>query len=182
MTLTRVVVTGANGAGKTHLANRLHDARPDVPLVHLDALKLLTDWQTRPRAKVEADLDAQVITDAWIIEGGPRSLARIIGRAQCVIWLDPPLWLRTARLLRRAMTARGKTRAELPDGNPDRLWQQIKFGWRSLRADRRFRRAISSTLANCPPEKVLRCRTRAQITHAVAHWSNAGTSCSTGSD
>lgn len=43
----RVIVTGANGSGKSHLSQRMHVARPEVPLISYDALRLTENWQKR---------------------------------------------------------------------------------------------------------------------------------------
>ena len=45
----RLIVTGANGAGKSHVAARLSAERPDIPLVSFDSIKLLEGWRQRPR-------------------------------------------------------------------------------------------------------------------------------------
>lgn len=130
--MSRIIITGPNGAGKTNFARRLATTLPMVPLVHFDALKLTRDWQQRSRRDVEALLDDTIAEPAWILEGGPSLLAKAMPRADVLVWLDPPTLLRAWRLAKRPWSSLGRTRPELPDGNPDRLWQQYRFALRSL--------------------------------------------------
>jgi len=45
--LNRIIITGANGAGKSHFAAQLGLMRPDVPVVSFDAIKLKTGWEQK---------------------------------------------------------------------------------------------------------------------------------------
>ena len=162
----RIVVTGPNGAGKTTFARRLAADRPDLPLIHFDALKLTTAWKQRDRAEIEARLGAVVETPGWILEGGPSLLPRAMPQADALVWLDPPLLVRALRLARRPWGGLGRTRPELPDGNPDRLWQQYRFGWRSLRHNARFRAEVAEYAAAAGQTRVWRCRSLAETNAA----------------
>ena len=167
--MRRIVVTGANGSGKSHLAERLHRVRPDVPVVSLDRLKLTTGWQVRPRDDVQADLARALAAEMWILECGPSGLPVALDRAEAVIWLEPGLARRGWRLFARPLRFLGRTRPELPDGNPDRLWMQWRFGARSLWRDRRFAEAIAGTLEGYDGP-VHRCRSARDVEDAVALW------------
>lgn len=157
-----MIITGANGAGKSHLA-----ARMGQPVVSFDALKLTTDWVQRPRSEIEQALAGVVAGDRWILEGGPSLLATALPRADAVIWLDPPLWRRAWRLAVRPWRHRGRTRAELPDGNIDRVRQQYRFAWHSLRRQRAFDTAIAEALSAHPDLRVWRCRTERDVVAAL---------------
>ncbi|MDU0359797.1 hypothetical protein RWK44_05130 [Rhizobium sp. 25PS6] len=56
MMLQRLIVTGPNGAGKSYLAALLAAARPYVPVVSFDAIKLASNWNRRPQAEIDAEL------------------------------------------------------------------------------------------------------------------------------
>ncbi|SFU09321.1 hypothetical protein SAMN05444141_108140 [Pseudovibrio denitrificans] len=117
--MRKLIVTGANGAGKSFVAARLSAVRPEIPLISFDKIKLTSDWQHRPRAEIEQGLEQVISKEAWILEGGPSLLTHALPKADAIIWLDPPLILRAWRLLVRPWQNRGKTRAELPAGNFD---------------------------------------------------------------
>ena len=158
--LQRIVVTGPNGAGKTYLATALA-RRTSLPLHHADAFKLTTGWQRRPAAETRALLVAALAGDRWIVEGGPSLLrAGLLDRAELVIRLDPPVALRAWRLATRPLAWRGRTRPELPPGNPDSLLRQYRFALASLRAERAFRAALDSGLAGV---EVIHLRSRAEV-------------------
>ncbi|WP_283194241.1 DNA topology modulation protein FlaR [Rhizobium sp. AN80A] len=168
--LKRLIITGPNGAGKSHLAARLAAVRPDVPVISFDAMKLTSHWRQRSRALIEADLSRAVQADSWIIEGGPSLLPFAINRADSVMWMDPPEWLRAWRLIARPLRNIGRTRKELPQGNVDWPWQQYKFAMRSIRNRTNFRTKISAQLAANPGLRVWRIRNSADVSSAIDEW------------
>lgn len=165
--IRHIVITGPNGAGKSHAAARLHAARPDLPIISYDALRLTTNWVKRPASDTVAALTAALSAEGWIVEGGPSMLPHVLPRADAVLWLDPPVPLRAWRLLVRPLRSRGRTRPELPDGNPDHVWPQLRFGWQSLRRDAAFRDGIAVALAGPLDVPVWRCRTDAELQDAL---------------
>jgi len=130
----RIIITGANGAGKTRLAQGVAKAC-DLDVTHNDALVLRTGWARRSAAEVAQLRDQMAAQDAWVIEGGPSVLcqATVKARSDLVIWIDLPRWLRCWRIMRRAWQCAGRTRPELPDGNPEgwnrRHWQFVRKAW-----------------------------------------------------
>jgi hypothetical protein len=170
--MRRLIVTGANGSGKSHLASRLGRLRPDVPVHSFDAIKLQKNWTVRPRDAVRDEVAHVVARDAWILEGGPSLLPLALPRADAVIWLDPSEIVRAWRLAVRPWLHFGRTRPELPEGNTDWPWSQYRFAIRSLLAGRRFRQSIAARLAEHGDVTVLRCTTGEQIESAVALWAS----------
>ena len=166
--MPRILVTGANGAGKTHFAAALAARLPGLAPVSFDALKLLTRWRQRPRHETEAALADLVATEHWIIDGGPSMLPLALPRATAVVWLDPPTAVRAARLAWRPWRWRGRTRPELPTGNFDSLWRQYRFGLASLRRSSAFRAEIGGALGGDHAARVFRVRTRADRAAALA--------------
>lgn len=172
--MRKLIVTGANGSGKSHTAALLHDARPEIPLVSFDAIKLTSDWKQRPRAQIDAKLSKVVATDAWIIEGGPSLLNQALPGADAVIWLDPSAFVRGWRLIIRPWRSFGKTRPELPKGNVDWPVQQYRFAFRSLRNGKNFRNSISTTLANVSEKRIWHCTSQKHVEAAIDEWHRAG--------
>ena len=81
--MQRLIVTGANGAGKSYLAAQLAAARPDVPLVSFDAIKLTRNWKQRPKPEINAELLRVIQTDNWILEGPQFASLRYRARRGC---------------------------------------------------------------------------------------------------
>lgn len=166
--MNRIIVTGANGAGKTTFARQLAAARPALSLIHYDALKLTRDWRQRDWAEIDVRLSTALVEDAWILEGGPSLLPYAIQHADALVWLDPPFYARALRLARRPWANLGRTRQELPEGNPDRVIQQYGFALRSLARTKRFRAAIAAALADPGAVQVWHCRTLRDAEAALA--------------
>jgi len=171
--MQRIIITGANGAGKSHLAARCHAVRPNIGVVSYDALRLTSNWVKRPPKDAAAALSAAVAQDAWILEGGPSLLPVALPYADAVVWLDPPFMVRAFHLFVRPWKNRGKTRAELPDENPDRIGEQYRFAWASLKKERAFRSEITQALADaqCP---VIGVTSRVDADSVVSLWAKAG--------
>jgi adenylate kinase family enzyme len=146
----RILVVGANGAGKTWFAFKWAD-RTHGPVFHNDALKLDRGWRTRPAieiAKAQSDILAR---DIWIFEGGPSILTpQALSRAQVVVWLDMPRSLRVGRIIWRSLRYMGQTRPEHPSGNVD--WpgrRQFRFLVSAWRSDAAMKRAVCAGLKTC---------------------------------
>jgi adenylate kinase family enzyme len=170
----RLIVTGANGTGKSHVARRLQHVRPEVPVVSFDAIKLTSGWRQKPRPAINEELARAVALDAWILEGGPSLLPLALPRADAVLWLDPPDLVRAWRLAIRPWRNLGRTRSELPSGNVDWPIQQYAFAHASLRNGSRVRHLIAEHLSGMGGRPVWRCRSGRQVEAAVEVWRIAG--------
>lgn len=168
--MRKLIVTGANGSGKSHVAAQLHKARPEIPLISFDAVKLTTDWKQRPRQEINEKFAKIVTSDAWIIEGGPSLLFQALPHADAVIWLDPPELVRAWRLAVRPWRNFGKTRPELPAGNVDWPLQQYKFAYRSIRNRSKFRDYIAECLSDAEGKRIWHCRSEEEINAAIEEW------------
>ena len=145
---SRVVIVGANGAGKTRAARALAQ-QTGSPIIHKDAIALLTGWRQRPKTEVRDALAQLVVAQTWIVEGGPSVLCDdVLGRATLVVWLQPSALRRGWRIFVRSLRYMGRTRPEHPPGNRD--WPGLRQ-WRFLSAavtkGDRFDAAIKSALA-----------------------------------
>ena len=122
--LSRIVVVGTTGSGKTTVARRLAQLL-GVAHVELDALNWQPGWvdlnvhdSPEFRRRVEA---AVLASEAWVVDGNYRRARDVVWpRAMAVVWLDYPLWLIMWRLFRRTVR-RAWTREELWNGNREKL-------------------------------------------------------------
>ena len=165
--MKKIIVTGANGVGKSHFAARLAAARSDLPLLSYDAIRLEDGWTKRPQTDIEAELSNVLKKDAWIIEGGPSLLPYALASAEGVVWLDPPEILRTWRLAIRPWRNIGKTRPELPMGNVDWPLEQYRFALRSLNNRSKLRESIESRLTEQKDVYVWHCRLQREVEKAI---------------
>ena len=114
----RIAVYGPSGSGKTTLGRQLGKLL-DLPVVELDAIHHLPNWQERPldefREIVTSKLDGY--EDGWVCDGNYGGVREfVLGRADTVVWLRLPFHVVYWRLLTRTIV-RSWRREELWNGN-----------------------------------------------------------------
>lgn len=125
--MRRVLVIGPCGAGKSTLAFALAE-RTGLPLHHMDKLNWLPGWVDGGNDRVRAGLERIFATDRWIIEGNYGStLSERIARADTIVQLDFPIPLCLWRIVKRVVTHRGRTRADMTEDCPERF--DLAFLW-----------------------------------------------------
>jgi adenylate kinase family enzyme len=123
---SRVAVIGSPGAGKSSLAARLA-AVTSLPLVNLDREFWQPGWVESPKDAWDARVVALANAENWIIDGNyARTLATRLGRADLVIFLDPPVALCLWRAINRVVKGRGRVREDMAAGCPER-WDFVFF-------------------------------------------------------
>lgn len=119
--MQRVLVIGPCGAGKSTLAGEL-GRRLQLPVFHMDKLNWRPGWVESSKDEIRERLGNIVATDRWLIDGTyGGTLGERLVRADTVIYLDYPIRLCVARLLRRIWTYRGTTRPDMTEGCPERF-------------------------------------------------------------
>lgn len=126
----RISVIGTSGSGKTTFAQRLAQ-RLGVPHVELDSIHWGPNWTPLPLEIFRERVAEALKGDAWACDGNYSKVRDIVWRrADTVVWLDYPMPLVMARVIRRTLR-RTLTREELWSGNQERFWEAF-FGRDSI--------------------------------------------------
>lgn len=101
MTISRIMIVGGPGSGKTWLAGRLAE-KYALPVCSVDDAV----WDRKGKVRSDEEIDRRVrlmaSADRWIIEGGnTRTYADRVLRADAIIRLSPRRLLRLYRVFRR---------------------------------------------------------------------------------
>jgi adenylate kinase family enzyme len=88
----------------------------------MDKINWRPGWVESSKAEIEARLDNIIAGERWLIDGTyGGTLVHRLERADTVVYLDYPIGLCVARLLRRIWTYRGRTRPDMTEGCPERF-------------------------------------------------------------
>ena len=116
--MQRILIVGPCGAGKSTLAAQLGPIL-GLPVFHMDQLNWQPGWVESSKDEIREKLAAITATESWIIDGTyGGTLAPRLERADTVLYLDYPIRLCIARLLKRIWTWRGKARPDMTEDCP----------------------------------------------------------------
>ncbi len=127
--MQRVMIYGGSGSGKSTLARDIGKIT-GLPVVHIDPMYFRAGWVQRPNSETTKLILAAVATQQWVFDGNHHStFPERIARADTVIFLDFPTWLRLWRVISRTLRYRGKTRPDMAPGCPERFDAEFIFKW-----------------------------------------------------
>jgi len=158
----RVNVKGISGSGKSTFSRELAD-RLGVPYLEIDAIHHGPNWTEASAEELQACIRKFMASarDGWVIDGNYESKLGdlVLGAADKIVWLDPPLRVALRRLWRRTVT-RIRGQVELWGGNRESwrggFWgRDSLFAW-TLRSWLRHRRQWPRKFAGDP--RVVRLR------------------------
>ncbi len=118
----RVVVLGGPGAGKSRLALQL-GAALDLPVIHLDQVHWEPGWRRPSDEAFRARVAVALSGERWISDGLYLIQADdlIVPRADVVVWVEQPPWLRLWRCLTRTVAHWRRPRPDRAADCPERL-------------------------------------------------------------
>ena len=91
--MSRVVIVGIAGGGKSTLARRISSSL-GLPLHQMDKIGWLPGWRLADNAHVDALHDRIMATQRWVIDGygSRRSMEQRADLADTLILIDQPAW------------------------------------------------------------------------------------------
>lgn len=122
----RVLIVGCGGAGKSTLAVEM-GKRFGLPVVHLDKLWWLPDWQNRTEQEFDEMLASELANDDWIIEGNyRRTFGTRLKYADFCIFLDYDTKLCLQSVYERVEKYKGVARPDMTDGCIEQVDDEFK--------------------------------------------------------
>lgn len=171
--MQRVLVIGSGGAGKSTLATRL-GAITGLPVRHLDAIFWQPGWVEMPKPAWQETVAALAAEPAWIMDGNyGGTLDERLAACDTVVFLDLPRVVCAARVLRRGLRYRGRTRPDMAPGCPEQVtWEFLRWVWEY---PKRRRSGILQRLDAVRGEKaVVHLRSAREVERFLARVAAAG--------
>jgi adenylate kinase family enzyme len=134
--MSRVVIVGIAGGGKSTLARRISKAL-DLPLHQMDKIGWLPGWKLADNEYVDRVHSEILSSDRWIVDGYG-SWASIEGRcdeADTLILIDQPAWRHYWWSYKRNIKLLFRHNPDLPDGCS--RWPLWRMMFRVVRETRR---------------------------------------------
>jgi len=133
--MTRLLIVGISGTGKTYLAKDLSQ-KLNLPVIHLDSIFWKDKWQEQDEKIVVAKIKSALSQPKWIIEGYIEPLGKErVKRAEQIVYLDYSGMQALNGGIKRWLQLRKGVRPEMPTGNTETLG--FRFLWTMLRRHER---------------------------------------------
>ena len=147
----RVAIVGQPGSGKSTLARQLGQ-RLNLPVFHMDHIHWKPGWQARDRDERLELARAVIAKETWVFEGGFSAIqSERIERAEVMVWLDLPLWLRVWRVVKRTVRYFGQVRPDMqkncPEGVNPEMVKFFRYIWDTRHS---AREKLEASLNPCP--------------------------------
>lgn len=159
----KIAIMGYCGAGKSTLARALGE-RYGVPVLHFDTVHWTRGWVERDQEQARGMVRAFMEHSAWVIDGNYTKFEyqRRLAEADEIILLVLPRLVCFVRAWQRFFRYRGKTRADMGEGCPEKM--DPEFMWWILWEGRtRKKRAQFRQIREQYPEKTVVLRSQRDI-------------------
>jgi len=162
--MTRILILGPGGAGKSTLSKKLAE-KLGLPLIHLDQHHWQPGWVPMDPDKWPAVIAELTARDSWVMDGNYASaLDRRLEVADLAVFLDFNRWKSLWGALTRVLKQSGQVRSDMAPGCPERFDAEF-FLW-LWNFPRDSRPELKAAFARHPETPVVRLTSR----KAVEAW------------
>ena len=126
--MTKVLILGCCGSGKSSLARILND-KLKIPVIHLDQEYWNAGWEETPKEIWNLKVAELVKRSSWIMDGNyGSSLSLRLPAADTIIYLDRSTFTCLRRVIKRIRKYKGTTRPDMVAGCPERWdWDFLHY-------------------------------------------------------
>jgi adenylate kinase family enzyme len=135
--MSRVVIVGIAGGGKSTLARRISEAL-GLPLYQMDKIGWLPGWKLAGNDRVDRQHEQILLKDRWVIDGygSWKSIERRCDDADTLILIDQPAWRHYWWSYKRNIKLLFRHNPDLPEGcSKWPLWKMMFCVVRQTRRD-----------------------------------------------
>jgi adenylate kinase family enzyme len=160
--MSKILIIGSGGAGKSTLANRLGKLL-QIEVLHLDKLYWHAGWVETPKSEWRQTVEQLLKRDAWIMDGNYSGTLDIrLEACDTIIFLDIARTICVWRVLKRAVMYRNRSRPDMAEGCREKL--DLEFILWIWNYPRRSRPKIVRMLESKREEKrIVRLRSQSEI-------------------
>lgn len=123
------MICGGSGSGKSTLARKVGEIT-GLPVIHIDPFYWAPGWVQRPSDQTTALITQAAMGETWVFEGNNSKTMQLrADRADLIIYIDMPRFVRMRRVLWRTLRHYGRSRPDMGAGCPERFDPEFIFGW-----------------------------------------------------
>lgn len=159
----KIAVIGYSGAGKSTLA-RILGERYGIPVLHFDTIQFTPGWQERDRDEAHRMVHEFMENPEWVIDGNYTKFEyeRRLSEADEIIILAFPRLICFVRAWKRYFRYRGKTRADMGEGCPEKMDPEFMW-WILWKGRTRRKRGEFRQVLEKYPEKTVILKSQRDI-------------------
>ena len=153
---------GTGGAGKSTFARALGE-RLGLPVIHLDREYWRAGWVKPPKDEWRLRVEELSARDAWVMDGNYSGTFDVrFDACDTVIFLDLPRAVCLWRVLKRAVTYRGRSRPDMAEGCHEKIDLEFVswiWGYRSTRRPK----VLALLERHSRDKRIIHLRTSAEV-------------------
>lgn len=168
----KIAVIGYSGAGKSTLARALGE-KYSIPVLHFDRVHWAPGWQERDREEARKLVHAFMERPEWVMDGNYTKFEyeRRMAEADKIIFLDFSRLDCFWRAWKRYFRYRGKTRADMGEGCPEKMDPEF-VGWILWKGRTRKKRGEYRRVLDRYPNKTVVLKSQKEIDRYLAGLSH----------
>ncbi|TLG79617.1 AAA family ATPase [Vagococcus zengguangii] len=118
----KIAILGYSGSGKSTLARAIAE-KINVPVLHLDTVHFVEDWQERDRIEANTIIKQFMAQKSWVIDGNYTKFFKEerIEKADSVIILAFSRWACLRRVIKRYFNYRKSSRPDMAEGCEEKI-------------------------------------------------------------